>query len=485
MFGSALIIAPALGMQLTDLPTDVAMVSTASMPLSSAWVDANGEVVLQQHPVDKARKKEKGFTKSKQVCSVGTSLLQRVHDHSRKPGSGEKAGRTTSKEEHKQHMALLRSCRKECKEDSECMGFQLMGGTCESIYDLNVAETAKGEDCTRDSDCCFEKVIVLTGDGDDVIVNVAEDDDDDDYEEDDKEEMILLSSNSTPDFSEKHTGGACVGDYLREESSQTTDLSACKAACGAASSCSFLSFCPSFYSSCPREHANKCALYSSCTSKDTNHPGYMTYTKNTHLVTPTTTTPTPSGCVEPEGITHIKHAEAGMTTSEATPQTCSELRSKGFCSVTIVQTTCPCTCPPSPVVPVPVPVNPPDFSEKHTGGACKGGYLREGSGQFADLSACKASCGAASSCSFLSFCPSGTSSCQGTNANKCALYSYCTSSDTGYPGYTTYTKDTHKEACCPCVTSDDCAGGAFCCPSMKKCSYTGTACYANYDCRVR
>jgi len=512
MFRFALIIAPALGMQLTDLPTDVAMVSTASLPLSSAWVDANGEVVLQQHSVDKARKKERGFTKSKQVCSVGTSLLQRVHDHSRKPGSGEKAGRTKSKEEHKQYKALLRSCRKECKEDSECMGFQLMGGTCESIYDLNVAETAKGEDCTRDSDCCFLKVIDLTLDGDDVIVNVAEDDDDDDYEEDDKEEMILLSSNSTPDFSVKYTGGCCLGNNLRDESGQTADLSACKAACRAASSCSFLSFCPSEESSC-QKYKNNCALYSSCTSKY-GHSGYTSYTKNTQTVAPTTvapttvapttvapttvapttektrcsfseekrnlyiptmleqydsmdeakdacnansdcggvtlyngnyetrqgpglqrsgagasswvcettstvapttvapttvaptptTTPTPSGCVEPQGVTHIKHKDAGLVKSESTFQTCSQLKSKGFCPFSFVQKTCPCTCPP----PAPSPAPPP------SGGT--------------------------------------------------------------------------EEECCPCVTTSDCAGHAFCCPNINKCSYRGpsglTLCRANTDCSV-
>jgi len=381
----------------------VAMVSTDSMPLSSAWVDANGEVVLQQHPVDKARQKERGFTKSKQVCSIGTSLLQRVHDHSRKPGSGEKAGRTKSKEEHKQYKALLHSCRKECKEDSECMGFQLMGGTCESIYDLNVAETAKGEDCTRDSDCCFVKVIVLTLDGDDVIVNVAEDDDDDDYEEDDKEEMILLSSNSKPDFSVKYTQGACNGQYLSDKSGKTADLNACKAACKAASSCSFLSFCPSGSSSCGGSNANKCALFSACTSRATQYSGYTTYTKNTDLVTPTPT-PTPSGCVEPEGLTQIKLREDGLVQSPATPQTCAQLRSKGLCFVPIAQTTCPCTCPPPPA-PSPAPS------------------------------------------------PSG-----GT-----------------------------REECCTCVTDDECAGrgqGAFCCPTMKKCSYSGTACYTKRECGV-
>merc|ERR1711959_75008 len=61
-------------------------------------------------------------------------------------------------------------------------------------------------------------------------------------------------------------------------------------------------------------------------------------------------------------------------------------------------------------------------------------------GSQSDLSACKAKCNSVTTCKFLSFCPSGVD-CTGYHANKCSLYSSCTSS-TGsvHKGYTTYEK---------------------------------------------
>lgn len=38
--------------------------------------------------------------------------------------------------------------------------------------------------------------------------------------------------------------------------------------------------------------------------------------------------------------------------------------------------------------------------------------------------------------------------------------------------------------CCACSSSSDCGDGAFCCPYMKKCSFSGTSCYTGSDCNV-
>lgn len=105
-------------------------------------------------------------------------------------------------------------------------------------------------------------------------------------------------------------------------------------------------------------------------------------------------------------------------------------------------------------------------------GACNGNYIASGSGIQDDLSACKAKCDSVATCSFLSFCPSGTSACTGGNANKCALYSACSSS-TGskHRGYTTYRKAT---------TLTDLGGSG--CTSSSKCGQCNGDCDRDSDC---
>ena len=56
-----------------------------------------------------------------------------------------------------------------------------------------------------------------------------------------------------------------------------------------------------------------------------------------------------------------------------------------------------------------------------------------------DVSACEAACNALASCSFIAFCPSGTTGCPSGSQNKCALYSTCASA-TSHQGYTTFSK---------------------------------------------
>merc|ERR1712232_1481120 len=77
---------------------------------------------------------------------------------------------------------------------------------------------------------------------------------------------------------------------------------------------------------------------------------------------------------------------------------------------------------PAPTTAAPTPAL---YTTWHAGG-CPSGYLGE-SGIVSDLSACQALCSATAACSFAAFCPSGTTGCTGVHANKCVMYSKCTS----------------------------------------------------------
>jgi len=92
----------------------------------------------------------------------------------------------------------------------------------------------------------------------------------------------------------KHTDGACNGIYLGGASQTGISLEACRISCSNTATCAFLAFCPSGTSGCTGPHENKCALYSTCTSKDSSK-GYTTYTARYMLAGRTTLDKCPVG----------------------------------------------------------------------------------------------------------------------------------------------------------------------------------------------